>query len=82
MFDNEVDASRSTPSSLGFDMTDFLDNPEVRTPLMMYLFHRVAALIDGRRLCIVIDEFWKALGDEAFQDLAQNGSRPSASRTA
>ena len=53
-------------------MTDFLDNPEIRAPLMMYLFERVENLIDGRRICIVIDEFWKALGDEAFRDLAQN----------
>jgi len=58
---------------LGFDMTDFLDNPEVRTPLMMYLFHRLDALVDGRRLVIDIDEFWKALGDEAFRGLAQDG---------
>jgi type IV secretion system protein VirB4 len=39
---------------------------------MMYLFHRVERLIDGRRLIIDIDEFWKALGDEAFRDLANN----------
>ena len=57
---------------VGFDMTDLLDHPTVRTPLMMYLFHRVERLIDGRRLIIDIDEFWKALGDDAFRDLANN----------
>jgi type IV secretion system protein VirB4 len=57
---------------MGFDMTEFLDNAEIRTPLMMYLFHRIEKLIDGRRLVIDIDEFWKALGDEAFKALAQN----------
>jgi type IV secretion system protein VirB4 len=57
---------------VGYDMTDFLDNEEVRTPLMAYLFHRVEQLIDGRRIIIVIDEFWKALADEGFRDLAQN----------
>ncbi|HKH27034.1 MAG TPA: VirB4 family type IV secretion/conjugal transfer ATPase, partial [Sphingomicrobium sp.] len=72
VFDNEVDAISLGAQAVGFDMTDFLDNPEIRTPLMMYLFERVENLIDGRRICIVIDEFWKALGDEAFQDLAQN----------
>ena len=56
----------------GYDMTDFLDNEEIRTPLMAYLFHRVEQLIDGRRIIIVIDEFWKALQDEDFRDLAQN----------
>ncbi|MCZ7889977.1 VirB4 family type IV secretion/conjugal transfer ATPase [Agrobacterium salinitolerans] len=57
---------------IGYDMTDFLDNEEIRTPLMAYLFHRVEQLIDGRRIIIVIDEFWKALQDEGFRDLAQN----------
>ena len=47
--------------------------PQVRTPLMMYLFHRVEELIDGRRIVIAIDEFWKALGDEAFRALANDG---------
>ncbi|MBL8577270.1 MAG: VirB4 family type IV secretion system protein [Mesorhizobium sp.] len=57
---------------VGYDMTDFLDNEEIRTPLMAYLFHRVEQLIDGRRIIIVIDEFWKALADEGFRELAQN----------
>ncbi|MEJ5021163.1 VirB4 family type IV secretion system protein [Ochrobactrum vermis] len=57
---------------VGYDMTDFLDNEEIRSPLMAYLFHRVEQLIDGRRIIIVIDEFWKALQDDAFRDLAQN----------
>ncbi|HWT56799.1 MAG TPA: transporter, partial [Rhizobium sp.] len=57
---------------IGYDMTDFLDNEEIRTPLMAYLFYRTEQLIDGRRIIIVIDEFWKALQDEGFRDLAQN----------
>lgn len=72
VFDNDADAISLGAKAVGFDMTDFLDNPDIRTPLMMYLFRRVETLIDGRRICIVIDEFWKALGDEAFQDLTQN----------
>ena len=59
--------------ALGFDMTDVLDHAAVRTPLMMYLFHRVEELIDGRRIVIAVDEFWKALGDEAFRALANDG---------
>ncbi|WP_192799285.1 VirB4 family type IV secretion/conjugal transfer ATPase [Brucella tritici] len=57
---------------VGYDMTEFLDHEEIRTPLMAYLFHRVEQLIDGRRILIVIDEFWKALQDDGFRDLAQN----------
>lgn len=71
--DNDADALGLDAHLLGFDMTQVLDNAEVRTPLMMYLFHRLAALVDGRRLAVDIDEFWKALGDEAFRGLAQDG---------
>jgi type IV secretion system protein VirB4 len=73
VLDNEKDALGLDARFLGFDMTHMLDNAEVRTPMMMYLFHRLAALVDGRRLVIDIDEFWKALGDEAFRGLAQDG---------
>ena len=72
VFDNETDDIGIGAKFLGYDMTDFLDNEEIRTPLMAYLFHRVEQLIDGRRIIIVIDEFWKALLDEGFRDLAQN----------
>ncbi len=72
VFDNEADEIGIGAKFLGYDMTDFLDNEEIRNPLMAYLFHRVEQLIDGRRIIIVIDEFWKALQDESFLDLAQN----------
>ncbi|MDO9245132.1 MAG: transporter, partial [Phenylobacterium sp.] len=73
VLDNEVDALAFAPRFVGFDITQVLDNDEVRTPVMMYLFHRLLSLVDGRRLVIDIDEFWKALGDEAFRGLAQDG---------
>lgn len=72
VFDNDADEIGMGAKFLGYDMTDFLDNEEIRTPLMAYLFQRVEQLIDGRRIIIVIDEFWKALADEGFRDLAQN----------
>lgn len=71
--DNDADALSLEPRFLGFDMTHVLDAPEVRTPLTLYLFHRLQRLVDGRRLVIDVDEFWKALGDDAFRDLAQDG---------
>lgn len=73
VFDNEADRLALDARLIGFDMTHFLDNAEVRTPIMMYLFHSLSALVDGRRLVVDIDEFWKALGDEAFRGLAQDG---------
>ncbi len=72
VFDNEADEIGIGAKFLGYDMTDFLDNEEIRNPLMAYLFYRVEQLIDGRRIIIVIDEFWKALQDESFLDLAEN----------
>jgi type IV secretion system protein VirB4 len=69
VFDNDTDWFPSSAQFVGFDMTDFLDYAEIRAPLMMYLFRRIEDMIDGRRIAIVIDEFWKALGDVQFQTL-------------
>lgn len=73
LFDNTEDTLRlDNCTMVGFDVTEFLDNDETRTPTIMYLFHRIESLIDGRRIPIFMDEFWKLLNDEAFEDLAQN----------
>jgi len=56
----------------GFDVTQFLDDDELRTPVVMYLFHRMEQLIDGRRFVCFLDEFWKMLLDKHFEDFAQN----------
>ena len=73
LFDNADDTLRlDNCTMVGFDVTEFLDNDETRTPTIMYLFHRIESLIDGRRIPIFMDEFWKLLNDPAFQDLAEN----------
>jgi type IV secretion system protein VirB4 len=69
VFDNVVDEVPDGVEFCGYDMTDFLDHAEIRSPLMMYLFRRIEGDIDGRRFAIVIDEFWKALEDEQFKTL-------------
>lgn len=71
--DAEADVLPLEADFTGFDMTHVFDAPEARTPILMYLFHRLQRLVDGRRLVIDVDEFWKALGDEAFRGLAQDG---------
>jgi type IV secretion system protein VirB4 len=73
VLDNDADVLNFEDRLTGFDMTNVLDHAEVRGPLMLYLFHRLASLVDGRRLVVDIDEFWKALDDEAFRALAQDG---------
>lgn len=66
LFDNEPDRIDVTADTIGFDMTQILDDPTVRTPAMMYLFHRVEERLDGNPAIIVVDEGWKALDDEVF----------------
>jgi len=66
LFDNEEDRLDLTTRVLGFDMTALLENPRLRTPVMMYLFHRIEERLDGEPTMILIDEGWKALDDEVF----------------
>jgi type IV secretion system protein VirB4 len=56
---------------IGFDTTDFLDLPEVCTPVMMYLLQVMEELVNGERLIYIISEFWKALDHEIFSDFAK-----------
>jgi type IV secretion system protein VirB4 len=66
LFDNAEDGLDLDVQTLGFDMTNILDDPAARTPAMMYLFHRVEQRLDGEPTIIVIDEGWKALDDDVF----------------
>jgi type IV secretion system protein VirB4 len=66
LFDNPRDRTDLTAESVGFDMTQILDDPALRTPAMMYLFHRVEERLDGNAAIIVVDEGWKALDDDVF----------------
>ena len=66
LFDNPEDLTDLSARSVGFDMTVLLDDPTVRTPAMMYLFHRVEERLDGSPAIIVVDEGWKALDDDVF----------------
>lgn len=66
LFDNPADLTDPAADAVGFDMTVLLDDPALRTPAMMYLFHRVEERLDGTAAIIVIDEGWKALDDDVF----------------
>lgn len=66
LFDNPIDQTDLSIDAIGFDMTRLLDTPVLRTPAMMYLFHRVEERLDGSPAIIVVDEGWKALDDEVF----------------
>jgi type IV secretion system protein VirB4 len=66
LFDNPADLTDLAADAVGFDMTQILDDPAMRTPAMMYLFHRVEERLDGSAAIIVVDEGWKALDDDVF----------------
>jgi type IV secretion system protein VirB4 len=66
LFDNDEDRTDLQRDTVGFDMTRILDEPALRTPAMMYLFHRVEDRLDGNPSIIVVDEGWKALDDDVF----------------
>src|SRR5688572_20245589 len=74
VFDNPVDTVDLRKANIiGFDYTDIIDNPEVRVPVINYLLHRLEALIDGRPLIYVMDEFWKILdGRGGLKEFARN----------
>ncbi len=66
LFDNEEDLTDLAASAVGFDMTAILDDQTLRTPALLYFFHRVEERLDGTPSIIVVDEGWKALDDEVF----------------
>ena len=66
LFDNERDELDLSTRVLGFDMTALLEAPRLRTPVMMYLFHRIEERLDGEPTMLLIDEGWKALDDAVF----------------
>lgn len=72
VLDNHADRVSLDAPFLGFDVTAVLDDPVTRGPILSYLFHRVESLLDGRRLVLAIDEFWKVLLDAGFRDLVND----------
>ena len=71
VFDNEND-NFSFNTIDGIDITEFLDNDSLRTPILAYLFFRIKPLIDGEPIALFIDEFSKALEDPYFENFVDN----------
>lgn len=73
VFDNPTDSIDLTGTRyFGFDVTDFLEQDEIRTPVIMYLFHRMESLIGNGRFILNMDEFWRLLMDPYFQRKAND----------
>ncbi len=78
VFDNERDVTAGQLAHnplVGFDVTDLLQNPAVRDPMIFYLLHLVEQLLDGRRLVCWMDEFAALLANPGFERFAANGPR-------
>jgi type IV secretion system protein VirB4 len=82
LFDNPADRLDIDARTVGFDMTQLLNEPVLRTPCMMYLFHRVEERLDGKPALIVIDEGWKALDDDVFAAAIRNWMKTLRKRNA
>lgn len=73
VFDNpEDDLDFSGSRIYGFDYTEFLDDKDIRTPVLAYLLHVTEALIDGSKFLYIMEEFWKPLMDDHFSDFARD----------
>ena len=55
-----------------FDVTEFLDHPDLRTPITSYLLYRTEPLIDGTPFALWIDEFWRLLDDPYFESFVRD----------
>ena len=78
VFDNAQDTVVSRlagRSIIGFDVTEFLDHSLTRSPIILYLFHLVRQLLDGRRFVCWMDEFWRLVADPAFENFAKDGPK-------
>ncbi|MZG45526.1 ATPase, partial [Dickeya dianthicola] len=73
IFDNAEDSFNIGESdNIGIDGTEFLDDDDIRGPITFYLLFRVTSLLDGRRLVMFMDEFWKWLADVEFSKFSLN----------
>ena len=70
-FDNRED-TLELGRLTGFDVTEFLDHPDLRTPITSYLLYRTEPLIDGTPFALWIDEFWRLLDDPYFEGFVRD----------
>ena len=47
-------------------MTNILSNADVRTPALMYIYHRLDELLNGDPVMFFMDEGWQLLSDPTF----------------
>jgi type IV secretion system protein VirB4 len=80
--DNDCDMVKLDAHVLGFDVTEFLDDPMVCGPIMTHLLYRTDKLADGRRILYIVDEGWKVVNIPAFADSALNNLKTDRKKNA
>lgn len=75
VFKNPYDNFDLDADIIGIDYTEFLGNEKIRTPILMYLFHRIEMMLDGSPFIISLDEAWHPLQDEKFQKFIEKKER-------
>lgn len=64
VFDNEEDTlDFNEYPNFGIDGTQYLKNADIAPVISDYLLHKIDAVLDGRRVLIIMDEFWRYLAD-------------------
>lgn len=73
-FDNPVHTHHidNSVSICGYDYTEFLDDEQLRTPIVAMLLHLTENQIDGRPFIYWMEEFWKALENPYFVKFAHD----------
>ncbi|NTG30104.1 VirB4 family type IV secretion/conjugal transfer ATPase [Agrobacterium rhizogenes] len=65
LFNKLVDLWDADRGIFGFDLTAILDDPEVRTAALGYIFFRIGQMLDGERpMMLFVDEGWKLVDDD------------------
>ena len=66
LFNNPHDTWSAANGVFGFDMTKILEDDDLRTAALGYIFHRIEGMMDGTPMMLFIDEGWKILKDDTF----------------
>jgi type IV secretion system protein VirB4 len=74
-FDRQDDRLPHKITVAGYDYTEFLDNAEIRTPMVMALMEYGDTLLDGTPFIQVAAETWRATQDKTLGKVLHNKAR-------
>lgn len=75
LFDNDVNDVDLNSSVVGFDLTAFMDDEVIRSPIYMYLHFLVDSWLQGKPFVKFQDEGWKTLDDQEQAERARGESK-------